>query len=232
MLTSINIATFPSRENELKVMLKSIENQFDIVRLYFNNISERPSFIPDWVDVYCGNKCNGDLTDNGKFFFVDEDEYYFTADDDIAYPPTYCKDMVEAIKRTGMIVTHHGRKLRHLNVSYYKGGHKMFMCLHANDQERIIDVAGTGVTAFDTRYFKPTDLWSDDYQKMSDIIFSLEAAKQNKKIKVLKHSKDYFRYLFPDENTTIHQQEFRNCHVQTKLANEIYLLNYGTPKDN
>ena len=47
-----------------------------------------------------------------------KDEYYFTLDDDIQYAPTYAEDMVKAIERTGAIVTHHGRVLKALNVSY------------------------------------------------------------------------------------------------------------------
>jgi hypothetical protein len=229
MKTTCNIATFPSRENELKKMLESIKGQFDETRLYFNNISERPKWIPSWVTVYCGNENNGDLTDNGKFYFLEPEakEYYFTCDDDIAYPPTYCQDMVQAIKRTGTIVTHHGRKLKGLNVSYYRG-HKVYTCLNSNPYEHFIDVAGTGVTAFDTRYFNPVNLWAHDLQKMSDVIFSHEATEQGKRIKVLKHEKNYFVYLFPDETTTIHTNSFKHCPIQTKLANEIYLMKYGT----
>jgi hypothetical protein len=229
MKRTINIATFPSRENELKKMLKSIKGQFDETRLYFNNISERPKWIPSWVSVYCGNENNGDLTDNGKFFFLEPDaeEYYFTADDDIYYPPTYADDMVKAIERTNSIVTHHGRKLTALNVSYYRGGHKIFMCLRENKNETFIDVAGTGVTAFDTRYFNPTELWANENLKMSDMIFSHEATRQGKRIKVLKHEANYFVYLFPAENTTIHQNSFRACPMQTKIANEIYILKHG-----
>lgn len=227
MKTTANIATFPSRENELKKMLASIRGQFDITRLYFNNISKRPDWIPDWVDVYCGDNNNGDLTDNGKFFFLSpgEDEYYFTLDDDIAYPLTYATDMVEAIDLHNCIVTHHGRRLDGLGLDYYRG-HKVFMCLRAVDRTQVIDVAGTGVTAFDTRYFNPHNLWCSGNQKMSDVIFSHEAAQQSKIIKVLQHSDKYFTYLFPNENNTIHQQSFRNCSVQSRLADKIYRIKH------
>lgn len=220
MIKSANIATFPPRRKELTKMLKSIEGQFDEVRIYFNNIKKRPKWIPSWVDVYCGDDCNGDLTDNGKFFFLEEwrEEYYFTLDDDIAYPATYAEDMVRAIQEHQTIVTHHGRKLKQKNVSYYRGGHRIFMCLHENLHTDRIDVAGTGVTAYDTRYFNPVDLWESSDQKMSDIIFSLEAVKQGKDITVLPHEENYFRYLFPEESTTIHQQSFRKCDRQTEFV--------------
>lgn len=227
MNTTANIATFPPRKKELLKMLASIRGQFDITRVYFNNISKRPEWLPKWVECYCGDQNEGDLTDNGKFFWIEEDEYYFTLDDDIAYPPTYVTDMVEAIKRTGGIVTHHGRILKGYGNSYYRDGHKVFMCTRNNDREAVIDVPGTGVTAFDTRYFKPKDLWGSEHLKMSDCIFALEAAYQNKKITVLKHSGHYFTYLFPNEQTTIHQQSFRSCPMQTKIANEIYNIKHG-----
>jgi len=231
MKRTANIATFPPRRVQLLKMLESIKGQFDEVRVYFNNVSDRPKWIPEWVDVYCGEDNNGDLTDNGKFYFLEEglkDEYYFTLDDDIYYPPTYAEDMVKAIERTGAIVTHHGRILKALNVSYYRGPHKVFACLRANKIETRIDVSGTGVCAFNVNDFNPFNLWSDERQKMSDMIFSEEAARQGKRIVVLKHDKDYFKYLWPDESTTIHQQSFRSCPIQTHIANQIYLFKYGT----
>ena len=206
-------------------MLASIKGQFDITRIYFNQISKRPDWIPDWCDVYCGNENSGDLTDNGKFFFLEEgsEEYYFTADDDISYPPTYAQDMIREIKKHNCIVTHHGRKLKGLNRNYYRGGHTTFACLHEIKTGRFIDVCGTGVTAFDTRRFNPVDLWGSEFQKMSDIIFSLEASIKGVPIRLIPHSKDYFGYLFPLDTSTIHYQQHKNCSTQSELANQIYI---------
>jgi hypothetical protein len=201
-------------------MLDSIKGQFDKTRVYFNNISKRPDFIPDWVEVVCGGK--QDLTDNGKFFFIKDDEYYFTLDDDLVYPPTYAEDMVRDIDRTHGIVTHHGRILLKPGVSYYKN-HKCYRCLGANAYETRIDVAGSGVSAWDTRVFKPT-LWNSQYLKMADLVLSLEAAKKDVHITVLRHDADYFGYLNPDEKTTIYYQVSSTAYFQNILADNIYYL--------
>lgn len=221
MKRTANLATFPARENYLKLMLQSIENQFNEIRIFANGYDE----VPEWMDKYTvAYGC--DLTDNGKFYFLStlkKPEFYFSLDDDIVYPPTYACDMITKIKEHGTIVTHHGRLLLNQNVSYYRG-HKSFHCMNNNLVEGIIDVAGTGVTAFDTSYFNPKKIFESKDLKMSDLVFSLEASKQNKKITVLSHECGYLKALpIPIEQTifgTEHQREER----QIQIANEIFRI--------
>lgn len=163
------------------------------------------------------------LTDNGKFFGLTKlygtPCYYFSADDDLIYPPTYIPDMIQKINEHKCIVTHHGRKLVREGANYYKG-HKSFRCLGDVAADEVIDVPGTGVTAFDTSYFNPTEIWKSPDQKMSDLVFALEAAKQNKKIMVLKHSTGYFKHSEINLQHTIYHAEQGNKR-QTEIADEI-----------
>ena len=220
MLRTANIATFPSREHVLIKMLNSIRGQFDKVRIYYNNVYDRPNFLPDWVEVVCGG--DTDLTDNGKFYFIKDNEYYFTLDDDLIYPPTYADDMVSAIDRLGGMVSHHGRILLNSGAAYYRN-HKVFRCLGENRKECKIDVVGSGVAAFDTTNFKPV-IWNSEYQKMGDLVLSLEAARMGVSRYVLKHKADYFGYLNPDPSSTIYFQESKNDKIQSQLADEIIAL--------
>lgn len=223
MRRTANIASFPSRESCLLLMLESIKGQFDAVRLYWNG-TEKPD-VPKWVKVI---NDDGDLTDLGKFRFLTgaigfnkwPDEYYFTLDDDLIYPPTYADDMVAAIKEHGCIVTHHGRRLLGKGKQYY-GGHDLTMCLKANPTDRSVDVAGTGVTAFSTDYFRPL-IWRDTRMKMADLVFSEEAARRGKEIMCLAHPSDYFGYLEPEN--TIHETEQHNQDRLIAVANRIYQL--------
>ena len=85
-----------------------------------------------------------------------------------------------------------------------------------------IDVAGTGVCGFHTSYFKP-EIWNSPYKKMSDIIFSLEARKQNKKIILAKHEQNWLKAQWVDDsifNSRGDQSE------QVKLIKE--LLSYDS----
>jgi hypothetical protein len=96
--------------------------------------------------------------------------------------------------------------------------------LDANGYEGRIHVAGTGVTGFRTDYFNPTNIWKCKDQKMSDLVFSFEAAKQRKKIVVLPHAKGYLKYLNVPAAQTIHGTEANREQRQIEIANEIWKL--------
>jgi len=205
----VGMATFPGREEVVKLAMDSLRPQCDEIFLYDNG------------------KEPFDITDLGKFqglHRIKEPCFYLSCDDDLLYPPTYCQDMVEAIKRTGSIVSHHGRILAGLDLNYYFG-HLSYRCLGKIDKERFIDVAGTGVTGWDTEYFNPLNLIYSKDMKMSDLVFSLEAAKQKKHITILTHEKGYINHLPIDMSKTICATEQRNCDRQGQLANEILKLN-------
>jgi len=178
------------------------------------------------IHVYNNSNEANDYTDNAKFHALtlfNEPVYYFSCDDDILYPSDYVSTMVEAIERTGTIVTHHGRELLGLDRNYYRD-HQGFRCLDENNTEQIIDVAGTGVTAFRTDYFNPTEIYKATDKRMSDLVFSLEAAKQGKQITILKHAKNWLKDLRVPQGLSINFIERRNTR-QNELANEIYNVN-------
>jgi hypothetical protein len=180
----------------------------------------------DEIIVYNNSNEVHDYTDNAKFHALtlfNEPVYYFSCDDDILYPSDYVSTMIEAIERTGTIVTHHGRELLGLDRNYYRG-HKGFRCLDENNTEQIIDVAGTGVTAFRTDYFNPTEIYKATDKRMSDLVFSLAAAQQGKEITILKHTKNWLKDLRVPQGLSIHFMERRNTR-QNELANEIYNVN-------
>lgn len=202
----IGMATFNGREKQLAKAIRSLEGQATRIVLYDNDDGDNP-----------------DLADNGKFWElqnITRPTYVLLCDDDIIYPPTYVRDMIEAIDRLGYIVTHHGRKLRALDVSYYRG-HQSFACKQMSPKELPIDVAGTGVTGFHTSYFHPKNLHASPNLKMADLVFSLEAAKKGKKIMLLKHPANYFSIQKVDEKTAIFNTEIKKESKQIQLANEI-----------
>lgn len=204
----IGIATFKGREEYLKKTIKSLKGQADQIRIYNNE--ER--------DI--------DLTDNGKFFFLQEYKepvYYFSCDDDIIYPSTYVQDMINAIEKYKTIVTHHGRILLGKGRNYYRG-HKAFRCTGLVVNPCQIHVAGTGVTAFRTDYFNPVEIWKSENKKMSDLVFSLEAVKQERKITVLNHKSGYIVAQPVPIQETIYGTEINDCSRQNELADSILNL--------
>jgi hypothetical protein len=160
-----NIATHPGREKTLEMTLLSIQGQFDEINIYDNALESL------------------DLTDKGKFYYLPDYRnpvYYFTLDDDIFYPADYVEKTINHIDKGG-IISYHGRKLLGFNRDYYKG-HEAIHFAKGNNTTQEIDVPGTGVMAFRTDYFKPTNIVHEPDQCMVDLLFAVAAAKEDKDI--------------------------------------------------
>ena len=158
-------ATTGDRKKELKAAVKSIIKQVDVVHIYDNSKQI-------------------DLTDNGKFILLgvfSEPVYYFTCDDDILYPSDYVERTIREIEKHKCIISWHGRVLKEGRKKYYGADHEGYRFFQEN-RKVDLDVGGTGVTAFRTDYFEPTDIAASPYKCMSDLVFSLEAWKQDKRI--------------------------------------------------
>lgn len=205
------IATFNERSQQLKRAVDSLIGQVDEIHVYDNSVEPV------------------DLTDNGKFFpltHLNEPVYFLSCDDDIVYPPDYATTMVEAIDRTGGIVTHHGRLLTGKGKDYYRG-HITFRFNQVVGVEKQIDVAGTGVSGFRTDVFNPVSIVDDPRHRMTDLLLSLEAAKQNIPITVLKHRSGWLQSIDVPKHLTCFGMEFGKNEVQNSIADEIYDLRYG-----
>jgi len=205
----VGMATFKGREKVRAQAIESLKGQVDEIILY-------------------DNEHNPDLTDNGKYYgltMCKEPVYYFSCDDDLLYPPTYIEDMIAAIEQHKCIVTHHGRILRGIDYAYYTG-HLAFRCLGAVNETQQIDVPGTGVTGFRTDYFNPVGIHQAEDKKMADLVIGLEAAKQDKRIMLLKHSEGYIKQLTIEPGTAIYDTEHKSAYRQQQLANEIYKIKH------
>jgi GR25 family glycosyltransferase involved in LPS biosynthesis len=169
-----NIATYPARFESLLQTLDSIKGQFDEVRIYLNNYD----FVPNELLEYTTH-IGEDLTDNGKFFWSNNSgEYYFTLDDDTIYPPDYVEKTLPFIRNR--IVSYHGRKLLNNDKSYFFD-QKIYSMDKQLLREVELDVFSTGVSAFDTNFFKPT-IWRSPNKRNTDLLISLEASIYGMKI--------------------------------------------------
>ena len=198
------IPTLKGRENQLKRTIKSLKNQVNEIHVYDNSRKKI------------------DKEDNGKFFQlskIKEPVYFFSCDDDIIYPEDYVSSMIEAIEEYGCIVAHHGRILIGKDVEYFCG-HINFTFSNLNNFEDFIDVAGTGVCAFRTDYFNPENLHNEKILRNSDLMFSIEAAKQGKRMVILSHPQNW---LIAQKTTgfKISKDERHTGDLRMKLANQI-----------
>lgn len=201
----VGIATFKGRELLLQRTIDSLKGQVDKIIVY-------------------NNELNTNLTDNGKFYglnYVTKPSYYFSCDDDIIYPSDYIQKTIQAIDKHNCIVTYHGRRLKGIGVEYYRG-HDSYSAFKTVNNGMYLDVCGTGVTAFKTDYFNPTSLLDSEHKKMSDVIFSLKAMKDKKKMFMLPHSQGWI--IEQRTIVNIHTEQIKNSQQQTTLCDEILNL--------
>lgn len=201
------MATYDLRKDTRDKCINSIIDQLDDLVIINNSEEER------------------DRTDNAKFFLLDrirQPVYFFTLDDDLIYPPDYVSKTIEAIEEFECIVTYHGRKLNGVGLNYYKG-HQQFTCLGKVDKAVELDVCGTGVTAFRTDYFHPRGLANCPLHRMSDLIFSLEAARQKKTIGVIPHEAGWITHI-PNKETIYENEVVTGTPIQNHLADQIFIL--------
>lgn len=226
-LISVNIATQPSRMNTLAITIKSLEKQVDIIRVCCNEFDSIPKWLEEHPKVEAFEP-PFDLTDNGKFMSLYKgmkSEYYFTCDDDIRYPVDYVSKTIERIEKYGCIVTYHGRLLNGLGRSYYRQ-HEVFHCVRSQEDDIELDVCGTGVTAFDTDYFNPYRLWNKPDQRMSDLIFSLAAAKQGKILGAF-NREDLWIQALEVKETIFNKFSGQPTERQNKIADEIFKIKHS-----
>lgn len=211
-----NIATHPGRFESLLQMLESIDGQFDEIRIYLNEFTSIPKDLEKYT-TYIGKN----ITDNGKFFWChNQVEYYFTLDDDLIYPPDYVSKTLPLIG--DRIVTYHGRQLRGINRSYYND-HKLFSFKNQLLHEKVIDVGGTGLMAFNTRYFQP-ELWKKDIYKMSDLLIALDATLSSKSIICLPKKSDWILEIQNEDiEDSIHLEFLLKHDQQNKICDMIQM---------
>ena len=81
------------------------------------------------------------------------------------------------------------------------------------------------MTAFDTRYFHPKGLADSQDKLMSDLVFSLEAAKQGKVIGIPSHDRGWIKQI-KNRQTIFDTCEIKGYQRQNEIADEIWKLKY------
>jgi len=143
----------------------------------------------------------------------------------LIYPENYVEEMIQAIKTHKCIVTTHGRILVEGQKSYYHGKHLSFRHNSEVPNDVTLDTCGTGVTAFRTDYFNPVELYQYPVKNCSDLAFSLEAIKQNKKIICIKHPFNWIKSLNLKGIASSHNKKNRKDEShQIELMNQIIEL--------
>jgi len=214
------IASIPERAQMLKKTVESLYPQVDELNVMLNNYS----YIPPWLEKENINVVELDNSkgDGAKFYGLENKEgFIFTCDDDLIYPTDYVHEMTMKLYdyKISAILTNHGRVMNDKPVtSIYMDRKATYHCLETVTDEVHLDIGGTGVMAFHTRYFRP------DYNKiliknMADVWIAKFAHEQGCKIVMNPHHKDWLTYQHPD--WTIWDEEIREHSFQTEIYNSF-----------
>lgn len=189
------LAAQARREHLLPVVLKSLRPQVDRLCVYLNGWSRVPECVSEFADdhVLAAENTGAER----KLHWADQWEgFYFSADDDLLYPPNYAERMLEALAHTRgrAIVTVHGR--------VYLGRPKTVHQVAADgighyDRNvpcgRPVNHGGTGVMAWDTRQIRvPTQF---DHQNMADLQLAVWAQQNTVPMWLLKHEAGWVKTL-------------------------------------
>ena len=201
------MATQPRRLQVLKRSVASLLPQVDKLFIYLNGFSHVPNFLKHEKITFASSVDNGDRGAAGKFFFTKEVEgVYLSVDDDFQYPRNYAEKLCFELKKRGnaAIVGVHGYRLRQ-----YDHEPAIKLCNRARGatfpvrrtihHDAPVHVAGTGVMAFDTRYWRPSD---NDLKEnnMCDLQIAIAAQKQKIPRVVIAHRGDWIKYLLHDRS--------------------------------
>jgi hypothetical protein len=195
------IASLPEREANLRLTIKSLIDQVDVMFLALNGYDS----VPNWVNRE--PKIKHDLLDNSlgdsaKFLHVGEcDGYYLTLDDDLAVQHKYVGYMCDGAQKYKGLTSLHGRIYLKpvINFKRWVGNYR---CLNTVSEDVHVNLIGSGCSCHHTDRLK---LSISDFKTAgkADVWLSKVATEQGVPMVVLKHTLGDVRYLPVRKGTTI-----------------------------
>jgi hypothetical protein len=197
-MTTCHLATIPSRENLLKIVLESITPYVDHTFLALSGYNH----IPTWLDEFktlTARIYDNSRGDANKFAFINEVEgLVYIADDDLVYSVEYFALLQRKVNQYNCPISLHGKRYE-LPFRDFKRIKDNYRCLGSVEQDQLnIHIIGTGVMAFRTDIIRPT-MDAFEEKNMSDVLFSRLCYKNNIPMVVIAHKAGIVRYLNPPE---------------------------------
>jgi len=205
---TFNFATYPLRREWLEKTIKKLLtiNIVDKIRVYLNEYIEVPQFlINERIEYVIGLE---NIKDTGKFYWMEqtEDEYYFTADDDLEYTEQYILKHIELCdKHKGdAVISLHGKVLNE-KPSGFTDVKKDYHFARYLDKDEQINLPGTGVMLTDTSKIKiPLSYFK--YHGMTDIYVGLFCQQNKIKCFCRKHSENELSLIYKGKDTLWNKQ--------------------------
>ncbi|MBF8780857.1 glycosyltransferase [Pseudomonas fulva] len=208
----VSLCSIPERADLLRQVLASLAPQVDALHVYLDRYESIPDFVLNChsqVTVYLSKDHPG-LRDNGKFLAfaaLSEDCYYFTADDDIIYPPDYVASMVRRIEDYGRqaVIGVHGVLLPEQAEGYFSSYRKVHMFKKELERDALVNNLGTGTVAFHSGLLRGLDLTHFGTPGMADLHLSVFCKQRNIPMVALARPEDWLQEL-PSPNTSLYTE--------------------------
>jgi len=215
----VSLCSIPERAELLRQVLASLAPQVDAIHIYLDRYDSIPDFVRNChpqVTVYLSKDHPG-LRDNGKFLAFStlaEDCYYFTADDDIVYPPDYVASMVRRIEdyERQAVIGVHGVLLPEQAEGYFTSFRKVHMFKKELERDALVNNLGTGTVAFHSGLLRGLDLTHFGTPGMADLHLSVFCKQRDIPMVALARPEDWLQEL-PSPNTSLYN-EFRQADDQ------------------
>ena len=218
------MATMPSRVDTAEGALATILPQIDMLWLFLDRFDEIPSFARDERIRVLRSQEAGDLRANGKLLGValtDEPCTFFGVDDDIAYPPDYCRTLETYVDRYEgrAAIGVHGAVLREPMTSYARDT-KVLHRRSPQDCLREVDLLGSDSLAFRTSTLRfDVREWGD--VNMVDLSFAHVARRRSIPLLMIPRPAHWLSALDENQADSIWVGVLRDDSRQTVLAREL-----------
>ena len=179
---TISMATFPPRQEIVELVIRNLLPQVDRINIYLNDYDTIPQFLQHpKINAVLSKDADGDLRDNGKFYFLDEIEegYHIMVDDDINYPENYIATLILKIEQYGRnaIVGSHGVILDNPVTRFFQN-RTVYNFTKSLDRDCFVNLLGTGTVCYHTSTISMQD-FSAKHTGMADVYLALLARQQN-----------------------------------------------------
>lgn len=218
------LCSIPERIELLRQTLASLTPQVDALHVYLDRYEVVPEFVINChpqVTVYMSQDYPG-LRDNGKFLAFaaqKSDCYYFTADDDIVYPPDYVASLVRSIEHYGrqVVVGVHGVLIPENAQRYFSGYRNVFLFHRGLESDALVNNLGTGTVAFHAALLKGLDVSFFHEAGMADLYLSVFCKQRGVPMVAVARPDDWLQTL-PSPNTSLYEEAVQSDCRQSALV--------------
>ncbi len=230
------LCSVPERIDLLRRTLASLAPQVDALHVYLDRYDEVPAFVlachPSLTVVLSRDRPG--LRDNGKFLpfaGLQRECYYFTADDDIVYPPDYVAAMIRRIEHYGRqaVVGVHGVLVPERATGYFSAYRKVLLFKKSLERDALVNNLGTGTVAFHSELLRGLDLSHFPQAGMADLYLSLVCKQRRIPMVAIARHDDWL--LEMDAPTTLYQEFAQSDGAQAALVRSHWPWGYAAIGD-